>query len=105
MRSVVYFSDATFKQNQYGESSVKRASKFFTQQTDNFKPSWLFGQVVTNLLIDEAELIQYGQEEETTFHSFKLPAPLPSSWLTYPTQENPSSKYKFSSIEVNFTLD
>ena len=68
MRSVVYFSDAAFKQNQYGAASVKRTSKFFTQQTDNFKPSWLFGQVVTNLLIDEAELIQYGQEDEKTFH-------------------------------------
>ena len=34
-----------------------------------------------------------------------MPAPLPSSWLTYPTPENPSSKYKFASIEVNFTLD
>ena len=30
---------------------------------------------------------------------------IPSSWNTYPTRENPSSRYKFMSIEVNMNLD
>ena len=34
-----------------------------------------------------------------------MPAPLPSSWIYYPTVDSPSTRYKFASIEINFTLD
>jgi len=27
------------------------------------------------------------------------PSPLPSAWINYPTKENPSTKYKFISVE------
>ena len=33
-----------------------------------------------------------------------LPA-APSSWNKYPTVENPSSRYKFTSIEINASMD
>ena len=69
------------------------------------KPSWLNGKLKTEVLQDEAEIIQYGQESEETFYSFELPAPLPSAWIYFPTDENKSSRYKFASIEINFTLD
>ena len=69
------------------------------------KPSWLNGKLKTQVLQDEAEIIQYGQETEQTFYSFELPAPLPSAWIYFPTDENQSSRYKFASIEINFSLD
>ena len=34
-----------------------------------------------------------------------MPAPLPSAWIYFPTDENPSTRYKFASIEINFSLD
>ena len=29
----------------------------------------------------------------------------PSSWNQYPTEENPSNKYKFTSIEIDASMD
>ena len=29
----------------------------------------------------------------------------PSSWNQYPTEENPSNRYKFTSIEINASMD
>ena len=69
------------------------------------KPSWLNGKLSANLLNDEADYLQWGQESEQTFFSFKMPPPLPSSWIYYPTEENPSNKFKFATIEINFNLD
>ena len=43
MKSIVYISEQIFYQNSYGEDSIQSRSRFFTQQTDNFKPSWLNG--------------------------------------------------------------
>jgi len=60
---------------------------------------------MTNQLQDETDLVQYGQEDENIFYSFSMPAPLPSSWIYYPTEESPSTRYKFVSIEINFNLD
>ena len=31
--------------------------------------------------------------------------PQPSSWNKYPTKENPSNKYKFTSLEINMSID
>lgn len=39
------------------------------------------------------------------FYSFKMTPPQPSSWIYYPTAENPSTRFKFVSIEINFNLD
>ena len=47
----------------------------------------------------------YGQDTTQTFYTFDLPQPLPSSWIYYPTDEEPSTRYKFVSIEINYTLD
>ena len=69
------------------------------------KPSWMKGQIITNYLNDESDYFQYGQEAKETFYTFKLPPPSPSSWIYYPTEEQPSTLYKFTSIEINFTLD
>lgn len=58
-----------------------------------------------NLLEDEAELIQYGQPSETTFLDFHMEDSLPSSWIYFPTAENPSTKFKFTSMEIKMSLD
>ena len=54
---------------------------------------------------DEADLIQLGQSADSYFYSYEHGSPLPSAWTTYPTAENPSTRYKFSSLEVNFSQD
>ena len=34
-----------------------------------------------------------------------MSAPLPSSWIYFPTDTSPSTKYKFASIEINLSPD
>ena len=37
--------------------------------------------------------------------SFSLSPSKPSSWINFPTAENPSSRYKYLSVEINFDMD
>lgn len=56
------------------------------------------------MLSDETQVVQYGVASETYFNEFKLAGTaFPSSWSKFPTEENPYSKYKFTSIEINFS--
>ena len=57
------------------------------------------------MLSDETQLFQFGYAEETTFYSYMSKLPEPSAWNKFPTEANPDSRYKFTSIEVNFSLD
>ena len=58
------------------------------------------------MLSDETELVQYGMSVEDYFNEFKhAGAAYPSSWTKYPTDEDPYTKYKFTSIEINFSQD
>ena len=53
MRAIVYFTEEVFNQNQYGDASVQKRSKFIARQMDQTKPSWLDGTLQTNMLADE----------------------------------------------------
>lgn len=57
------------------------------------------------MLSDETQLFQFGYAEETTFYSYMSKLPEPSAWNKFPTTTEPDSRYKFTSIEVNFSLD
>ena len=56
-------------------------------------------------LEDETDYLQYGQSSESEFYGYTLSESLPSSWIVFPTAENPSTRYKFLSIEYNMSLD
>jgi len=57
MKSIIYIDEEVFNQNEYGEATITKRSKFFTQQTDNKQPSWLDGTLVSNLLNDEIDYL------------------------------------------------
>ena len=61
--------------------------------------------VQSNVLSDETKLLQFGYADETTFYGYTTKLPEPSAWNKFPTDANPKSRYKFTSIEVNFSLD
>ena len=58
-----------------------------------------------NLLGDETQLLQFGYEEETEFYTYINKMPEPSAWNKFPTEKSPLTRYKFTSVEVNFSLD
>ena len=59
----------------------------------------------TNTLEDESAYLQYGVETETDFFSFSMSSALPSSWIYFPTAKEPSSRYKYISVEINMSID
>ena len=46
-----------------------------------------------------------GFSEDYIFHEYSHYLPQPSSWNKFPTKEEPSRRYKFTSLEVNLSLD
>ena len=42
---------------------------------------------------------------ENEFYDFILSESVPSSWITWPTPKNPSSLYKYVSMEFNMSID
>lgn len=72
---------------------------------DNNSPSWISLLLDRNILEDESVLVQYGQETETEFLTIEMKETQPSSWIYFPTEENPSLLYKFLSVEINLSPD
>ena len=56
-------------------------------------------------LEDEIDYLQYGQSSESEFYGYWLSESLPSAWNVFPTAKNPSTRYKYLSIEYNMSLD
>ncbi len=53
-----------------------------------------------NEVADESQTVQLGISEDLMFYQFSHNSPVASSWNKYPTKENPSSRYKFTSVEI-----
>lgn len=47
--------------------------------------------------------MQLGYSQDTDFFSYSSDLPRISSWNKYPSPEDPYSRYKFTSLEVNFS--
>ena len=48
--------------------------------------------------------MQFGNSEDTFFYGFEAKEK-PSSWINFPTEENPENKFKFISVEVSQNKD
>lgn len=58
-----------------------------------------------NFIEDETSYLQYGQYEEKVFFDYMLHDAIPSSWIYWPTKDNPSSLFKYMSAEFNMSID
>ena len=58
-----------------------------------------------NILNDETDAFNYGNVNEREFHTYLNKDPEPSAWNKFPTVENPLTRYKFTSVEVNHSAD
>ena len=84
---------------------VEKRSRFFTKQVDSAKPSWFDGRYRKNEIEDQVSYLQWEQPTMYEFWEFQLSEAQPSSWINWPTPENPSSRYKYVSGEFNLSLD
>ena len=78
-------------------------STILHKQVDQNSPSWISKAVSTSVLSDETDFLQLGQQSETLFYSaFNDMSPNPSSWNSFPTEEDPEAQYKFFSVSFEF---
>ena len=55
---------------------------------------------------DESDYLQFGYTEDKIFYGVDYSnLPEPSAWNRFPTAQDPSQRYKFTSIELNFSQD
>ena len=104
MNIKIFVTDSLFDREKYGQDSIVRQSKFFTVQVDPTKPSFLRMFLDTNMLEDESSYMQYGQSIETEYFTWAVGQIQPSSWIYFPTEKNPSTLFKYVSVEVNMSL-
>ena len=50
-------------------------------------------------------MFQLGYSEDRDFHSTSQSMPEPSAWNTFPSEEFPLTKFKHTSMELNFSPD
>ena len=55
------------------------------------------------MLSDETQIFQVGYSQDTEYYEYWSKLPETSSWNKFPTEENPLARYKFTSLEVNFS--
>lgn len=102
---MLYYTEDVFKQGLYEDKSILRQSNLLNIQVDEKSPNWINTLVQRNMLYDETQLLQFGYASESPFYSYTSKFPQPSAWNKFPTAESPKERYKFTSVEVNFSLD
>ena len=102
---ILYYTSEVFVPDEFNEQSILMKSLLVNQQFDEYKPSFIKGEIHKNLLEDETNLIQLGYAEETYFIDYNPRLPEASAWNVFPTKENPKARYKFISVEFSFSYD
>ena len=92
-------------QQEFNEHSIKRHSRLYNQQVDEKNPNWINTLIRTNLLEDETQVVKLGYSNEKEFYTYHRKLPEASAWNKFPTEENPLTRYKFTSVEINHSPD
>ena len=100
----VMFNNQRFDPEQFGTSSIVKESGIVLKQFDPREPNWVNIMVNSHSLDDETDFFQYGQSVETEFLGVTVEDSNISSWNDN-LIENPDGRYKFNSMEINFSQD
>lgn len=67
-------------------------------QVDPKRANWIGAYIERNVLYDEIDILQYGQNQREDFLQMSFGFPEPSSKTIWPTKKDPSKLYKLASI-------
>lgn len=96
----IYHDQQIFNPRGYGDEIITKNSILYNQQVDFLNPNWFRNEININEVADESELLQLGIVSEQAFYELTHELPVASSWNTFPTRENPSTRYKYTSFEI-----
>ena len=88
----------------FGDESIKREAKLFSKQVDPYDPSYVSIYTRLNELEDETEILQIGAAEVYEYIDVQIDEPSISSWND-DLIKNPGGRYKYVSMELNFSSD
>ena len=100
---MLYYSEDKLAARSFGEEALSTQSSLRNTQVSENIPNWVKTLVERQILSDETQLIQFGYSEDTDFYKYSIEPPKTSAWNVFPTPENPLTRYKFTSFEVNFS--
>ena len=101
----MYAETQSFNQDGYGEEAIKSTSMFFQQQVSAGQNVWIAAQYQRNEVDDESAFLQLGQSTKLEFHTFDTLVTQPSAWTEFPTDDEPSKKFKYASFEIELSQD
>ena len=92
-----------FDPTKYNDESIVKESDFVQKQVDQKVPNFREYNIQKSELTDETSFVQVGQSTTKTFYGKNDSSMLSqaSSWDVFPTKQNPFTKYKFTSVEIN----
>ena len=99
---LVLFNNQRLDPTQFGDTSVVNEAKLFKQQISETEPNYVKFDVQMNTLDDETSYLQWGQTEESEYLNMIMSEPGVSSWNDN-LIDNPDGRYKFNSMEINFS--
>ena len=102
----MYSNNEVFEAAEFGSKATRRESSIEKHFISDKTPSYFHQYVQSNVLYDNSDYINFGSAQETSYFNAYLDLNIiQSSWNTFPTKENPMSKFKFASFYVEKNQD
>lgn len=90
----IYYNTESLDPNKFGAESIQKLSKVKVIQFTSNEPQFIGAKMHVDLVSDETDYFQFGQEKENSYSYISFGA-LEKSWFTkYP------SYYKFLSVDL-----
>lgn len=104
---LLYVNNSSFNPQGFNREAIHRTSILINVQGNASIPSFINYNIMTGRVNDDISMIQLGDVHEHFFYTYEASELTPqySSWITYPTAENPSNRFKFISLEFHFKKD
>ena len=104
IRIVLLHNSGRLDPEKFGDESIIRESKIISQQVNPYTPSYVSLFCRMNELDDETQFVQYGFSDLATYIDVIKDEPGISSWSD-DLIKNPGGRYKYVSMELNFSQD
>ena len=102
VRLLFLYNNERLDPEKFDDDKIIKESRMSYLQFEPRTPNWVMLKVNENSLDDETSVLQYGQSEESVFYDMTMSEPGVSSWNDN-LIEKPGGRYKFNSMEVNFS--
>lgn len=102
---IMYYNQQITNLEGFGDESIERFSTFSNIQFDEDTPSWVPIHVHRNMLSDSTDVYNNDATKEISYNTLTVEQPRSSAWKQFPTPQDPTGIFKFSSFDIHVTQD